>query len=282
MELSSFQLAWLGDSVPSPELGIITNCTPNHLDWHGNWDSYRSAKQRMLRGPFAARKSILSSDDNTTSEWNRIARERLIDVRELPTELKLPQPGKHLRQNARLAFTAAHYLGVADEFAIDVLERFTGLPHRMESIGEVSGRQFVNDSKATSAAATMAALHAFDRPVWLLAGGVYGGERLDELAQTIVTKAAGAVFFGKSGEQLAAACLAAQPNFRQQTVASLAAAVPVAWQWSSVGDTILLSPACASFDQFADFAARGQAFGEIVDRLACSAGGDVTRQKLLH
>jgi UDP-N-acetylmuramoylalanine--D-glutamate ligase len=274
MELSSFQLAWLGDDVPRPQIGIVTNCSPHHLDWHGSWAAYRQAKQRLITGPIAAQRIILPSNCAEVAQWAELA-ENVVAPHNLPPQCQLELAGVHQRGNAELAYTAARCLGVADDVALETLTNFSGLPHRLESIGHVAGRRFVNDSKATSAAATIAALQTCPKPIWLLAGGVYGGSHFDELAAAISQHAAGAVFFGRCRNEFATAVRAVDPQLKQQVADTLAAAVQTAWQWSSPGDTMLLSPACASHDQFADYAARGDAFRQIAQQLAKIHGGEI-------
>jgi UDP-N-acetylmuramoylalanine--D-glutamate ligase len=244
------------------------------LDWHGDWIAYRQAKQRLTTGPIAAQRIILSTNCDEVANWVALA-DNVVAPLALPPQCQLKLAGEHQRGNAQLAYTAARCLGVADDVARKTLTNFSGLPHRLESIGSVAGRRFVNDSKATSAAATMAALQTCSKPVWLLAGGIYGGSNFDELASAISQHAAGAVCFGRCKNELATAVRLVNPRLKQQIADTLAAAMQTAWEWSSPGDTILLSPACASHDQFADYAARGDAFRQNAQQLAQIHGGEI-------
>ncbi len=267
LELSSFQLAHLSRTARLPQAAIITNCRPNHLDWHGSWTRYRRAKQRILAGS-PGQIAVVNSCDPEVSSWREIAAGEVVPLIEDSWLPELRVPGLHNRQNARLAATMAARLG-ADPRAIQAaLASFAGLPHRLEPVAQIAGRRFLNDSKATSAAAAIAALHAIDGPIWLLAGGVHRGDDWRELARHIACRTRGGAFFGQARHNLSKAVQSEAADFNWVAVEHLAEAAAWAFDRSREGDAILLSPACPSFDQFADFAERGRRFAELAHDLS--------------
>ncbi len=264
LELSSFQLYRLGPAARMPEVAVVTNCTPNHLDWHADFGEYVAAKQRILTGQRCEGMAILNTDDPEVRTWVPLVGGRgvaPVPLEELPP---LATPGAHNRANAALAAAAALAIG-CDQRAVDRgLASFAGLPHRMEYVGQFRGRRFYNDSKATTPEATLAALAALDGPTWLLAGGYDKKINLDALAAAIVGKTCGAAFYGQVRGQLAAGVRRHRPEFPHVETETLAAALAWCVASSRAGDCILLSPASASLDQFEDFAQRGERFVEMV------------------
>ncbi len=264
LELSSFQLHWLREvGPPIAEAAVVTNCTPNHLDWHGNWDHYAAAKRRLIVGPRAARRVALNEADPELRNWLdnvEIAR-RLPDfnVNALNT---LSLPGQHNRHNAILAARVAAALDVPAAAIAAALAGFRGLEHRLQMVMEADGRRFYNDSKATTPEAALAALNSVSGPVWLLLGGVDKGGRFDDLLTATSERARGAACFGTAGPTLAAA-LRGRGGCPVQCVATLREALAWCWNLSQAGDAIVLSPACASFDQFHNYEHRGRAFCEL-------------------
>jgi UDP-N-acetylmuramoylalanine--D-glutamate ligase len=256
LELSSFQLAQLDSHVTMPRLGVVTNCTPNHLDWHGTWPDYVAAKQRLL----TAERVILNRDDAEVSQWALRAPDLVVPLVAENTVPAVAVPGAHNRQNARLAATAARHLQVGETAIQNALGRFRGLSHRLETVGEVAGRHLINDSKATSPAAMRAAIAAIDGPIWLLAGGADQQLDVAQFIDALTEQVRGIALFGLCRNKLLVAIRDQLPKLPVVAVENLDAAMAWAFEQSTAGDTILLSPACASFDQYTDFAARGEAF----------------------
>jgi UDP-N-acetylmuramoylalanine--D-glutamate ligase len=172
-------------------------------------------------------------------------------------------PGAHNRQNAACAAAAAAAAGIDETSIAAGLAGFRGLPHRLEPIGEVAGRRFIDDSKSTSPAATIAALEAMEGPVWLLAGGQPKGVDFGPLGEAIAARVRGAALFGEARGSLAAA-ISAHRRVELIVVETLADAVTACWRRSRPGDAILLSPGCASHDQFRDYCHRGETFRALV------------------
>lgn len=272
LEVSSFQLYWLSSDAPAPQCAVVTNVTPNHLDWHGTWEHYRRAKQRLVAGPQAAGLVVLGDADGELADWTGLVEGRLCrrwDTCRLPA---LPLRGAHQRSNAACAAALAEAVGCGDESIAAGLKGFSGLPHRLEEIGTVDGRRFVNDSKATSPAAAMAALEAVEGPLWLLAGG--HGKRADfaELGARIAARVRGAAFFGAAGSALLEQTIARRAALAAVALPTLGEAFQWSWERSQAGETILLSPACSSHDQFVDYAERGRALSELVEGLRSAVG----------
>jgi UDP-N-acetylmuramoylalanine--D-glutamate ligase len=266
LELSSFQLHWLSSAARLPELAVVTNCTPNHLDWHPNWEHYVAAKQRLFSGQHGP--VVLNAADDEVRGWQQFVRGRALLAEVDAAGPALSVLGLHQQQNAACAAAAARAWGCSAAAIEAGLQRFRGLPHRIELVAEIGGRTFYDDSKSTTPESTQAALAAMTRPVWLLAGGYDKGVDFRPLVQTIVTQARGAIFYGATAAALARMAGERSPDFRAVVVSTLDEAVGRAWSCSVAGDAVLLSPACASFDQFLDYQQRGRRFVELVRSLA--------------
>jgi UDP-N-acetylmuramoylalanine--D-glutamate ligase len=276
LELSSFQLAHLSDAAPAVEIAVVTNCTPNHLDWHANFSDYEAAKRRLLRA--AGTLAILNPHDPISSGWKQQTAAKCRPSWPLAAIGNLAVDGDHNRQNAALAAAAAEAAGVSESIIRGALSSFRGLRHRLQGVGDVAGRRFYNDSKATSPAASAAAAAALDGPLWLVAGGVSKNAPLEEWAARVVERTSGAAVFGAAGKALAESLCAMRADFNVMRFNALAEAVAWCWRQSKVGDAILLSPACASFDQFSDFEARGDAFCAWVGALAAREEATARRE----
>ncbi len=271
LELSSFQLAHLSHQAPRPQIAVVTNFAPNHLDWHGHLDDYRRAKQRIVREQPPAGLAVLNPHDDQVTSWSSLASGRTRAAWPLERIPILAVPGVHNRHNAACAAAAAEAAGVAKTAINSALRHFRGLDHRLQFVAEVAGRRFYNDSKSTTPQATIAALAALDGPLWLLAGGHPKDARFEELARAVVERTRGAGLFGQARESLHACLRAQRAGFNASTTEQLADALDWCWRQSQAGDVILLSPACASYDQFRDFEARGEMFCRCVAALRSRA-----------
>jgi UDP-N-acetylmuramoylalanine--D-glutamate ligase len=266
LELSSFQLAHLNPGVSMPSIATITNCAPNHLDWHSSYDDYRAAKQRLIREQRPDDLVVLNQEDAEVASWRSMATGNYhtpCDDADIP-ELRVI--GAQNRQNARLAARVAQLVGVG-RAAIDLaLRAYRALPHRLEYVGERAGRRFWNDSKSTTPAATIAALSALAGPTWLLAGGISKGADFSQLAKVAARSARGIALFGRDRQQLFDALVHAGCKNLHLTD-DLRSAFDWCVAASQPGDNILLSPACASMDQFKDYIDRGRQFCSLVARV---------------
>ena len=179
----------------------------------------------------------------------------------LPAEPGLP--GRHNRENAAAATAAARAAGIPDEAIAEALQTFPGVPHRLELVAEIGGVRFVNDSKATNTTAARRALAAYDVPLHVILGGSRKGESFDELARELHGRA---YLIGETAEELAEALdRAGVPYVR---CGDLESAVSAAAATGRPGEVVLLSPACASYDQFRDFEQRGEEFRRLVQNLS--------------
>ena len=251
-ELSSFQLEDV-DSLAC-DVAVLLNLEPDHLDRHGSFEAYRDAKLRIFE---RARASVVprgfgcdgiefSADD------------------ELPAEPLIP--GRHNRENAAAATAAARAAGVPDEAITEALRTFPGVPHRLELVRELHGVRWINDSKATNTAAARRGVAAYDAPLHLILGGSLKGEDFGPFARDLPGNVASIHLIGEATAELAAALDAAGRPYDSD--GDLATAVARAAAAAQPGDVVLLSPACASYDQFANFEERGDTFRRLVEVLA--------------
>ena len=248
-ELSSFQLEDVHELAC--DVAVLLNIEPDHLDRHGTFEAYRDAKLRIFER--AGTKIVPRGSGLEGTEFSRD------DA--LPAEPLIH--GAHNRENAAAATAAARAAGVADAAIAAALRTFPGVPHRLELVAERGGVRYVNDSKATNVAAARPALEAYaDDPVHLILGGSLKGESFAPLAEAIGENVQSIHVIGEAADALAEVLPAA---LRDET---LERAVRHAARLAQPGDVVLLSPACASYDQFENFEQRGDAFRAIVAALA--------------
>jgi UDP-N-acetylmuramoylalanine--D-glutamate ligase len=247
-ELSSFQLEDVHEL--SCDVAVLLNLEPDHLDRHGTFDAYRDAKLRIFER--AGTRVVPRGSDLDGVEFSR--------GDPLPAEPLIR--GAHNRENAAAATAAARATGVDDSAIATALRTFPGVPHRLELVAERGGVRYVNDSKATNVAAARPALEAYEGdPVHLILGGSMKGESFAPLAEAIGDNVESIHVIGEAADALAQVLPAAR---RDET---LERAVHHAARLAQPGDVVLLSPACASYDQFENFEQRGEAFRRIVEAL---------------
>jgi len=259
-ELSSFQLEDIHRL--RPRIAILLNLTPDHLDRHESLEAYRAAKLRIFENQTEADLAIVPREFGAIPG----GAERL----EFSGDDRLPAepliPGEHNRENAAAATAAARTAEIPDAAIAEALRTFPGVEHRLELVAEVDGVQFVNDSKASNTAAARRGIAAYrGRPLRLILGGSLKGESFDELAETLPPTVRSIDLIGEATEELAAALGRAGRTFRRS--GDLATAVGAAAGDAQPGDVVLLSPACASFDQFRNYEERGEVFRRLVGEL---------------
>jgi UDP-N-acetylmuramoylalanine--D-glutamate ligase len=248
-------------------MAVVTNCTPNHLDWHGGYPQYVAAKQRILTGQMPEGIAVLGESLAHDESWRRRVRGRCVALLPDAAIPPLVLPGKHNRRNAVYAATAAGAVGCGDAAIRRGLRGFSGLPGRLQSVATCGGRTFYNDTTATTPESTIAALESLSAPIWLLAGGSDKGIDLAPLASAVVAGARGAAFFGATAAALHDLVRIAASDYPCVQVSTMSEALAWCWSRSGPGDCIVLSPGCASHDQFQDFRQRGAVFCELVARL---------------
>jgi UDP-N-acetylmuramoylalanine--D-glutamate ligase len=239
-ELSSFQLEDV--ETLACDVAVLLNLEPDHLDRHGSFEAYRDAKLRIFE---RARAKV-------------VPRGMGLDGIEFSADDPLPaEPlvrGAHNRENAAAATAAARAAGVDDDAIARGLREFPGVPHRLELVAEAGGVRFVNDSKATNVAAARRALAAYaDEPVHLILGGSLKGEDFAPLAEAIGPNVRSVHLIGEAAGPLAATVGGHDDGTLERAVAHAAAE-------AAPGDVVLLSPACASYDQYDNFEQRGEEF----------------------
>ena len=259
VELSSFQLEDIDRF--RPRIAVLLNLEPDHLDRHGSFEAYRDAKVRIFENQTEADTAVVPRDLDHELRARRV--EFAADD-PLPAEPSLR--GMHNRENAAAAVAAARAAGAVEEEIVRGLRDFRGVPHRLELVAELGGVEYVNDSKATNVAATLRALAAYeDEPVRLILGGSRKGEDFAPLAAALGPNVRAVYVIGETADELARAI----PDTIR--AGGLATAVERAATAAQPGEVVLLSPACASFDQFESFEQRGEVFRALVQDLEGSA-----------
>jgi UDP-N-acetylmuramoylalanine--D-glutamate ligase len=272
-ECSSFQLE---DTVSfAPEAAVLLNLAPDHVDRHGTYEAYIAAKLRIFANQapddvavvpeglaveapgtlvrFGTSPEADVRDDDGMLWWRD---EPLIDAE------RIAVPGRHNRENAMAAAAATLALGIEPAAVAAALEEFRGVAHRLELVAVHEGVRFVNDSKATNVASTLVALAAFeDAPIHLILGGQGKGQDFTSLEPPVAEHCASVHVIGEDAPVIAAALAPAEVPVHFDH--DLERAVAVARAVAQAGDVVLLSPACASFDQYRDFEARGDHFREL-------------------
>lgn len=267
LELSSFQLWWMTDAIVGPEAAIITSFSPNHLDWHGSMQEYRSAKQRLLSFQRVQDCAVFDPTDEELRSWLPAVRGRLappVDDCEVPG---LSVPGRHNRFNARLAMAVGRELGCSEDALRRGLTTYRGLPQRLEWFAVVEGRRFYNDSASTTPESTVAAITSIDGPLWLIAGGKDKGCDLKQIAFAATRSARGAAFFGDAADRLLEEVAAIDRAYPAAAFETAAAALEWCFQRSRPGEAIVFSPGCASTDQYRNYRRRGEEFVALVESM---------------
>ena len=280
LELSSFQLARTPAVRWSPHVAVITNISPNHLDWHGDFAAYVAAKLEIIRFQDPTRDAVVIGDhENLRAELQR-ARGNIADVwrygldNDTPIAIRDDQRarwepvqlailGRHNRENAAAALTVAQALGVGAEQASAALATFAGLEHRLQRVAVRDGVSYYNDSKSTTPEAAITAMNAIDAPLLIILGGYDKGSDLTPAAEIAARRARFAACIGKTGPTFVEAIRNA--GGQAELCADLPAAISACRQRARPGDAVLLSPACASWDMFPDYRVRGDEFARLAN-----------------
>lgn len=292
-EVSSFQLA-LTERF-HPHVSVLLNVTPDHIDWHGSLEAYARDKGRVFANQGPGDVAVIDIDDPgaaafvepVAGQGVRVIRVSLgapcddgagviggrLVVRRGDRETvlvaadELAIRGEHNVSNALAASAAALAAGADPDSVREGLRTFRPVAHRLEPVGEVGGAEYFNDSKATNPDAVLKALTAFDdRPLIVLLGGRNKGNDFRGLAEAVAARCRAAVLFGEAGPQIARAF--PEGSLPLVVAGDLAAATDAANDLARPGDVVVLSPACASFDEFSSYEERGERFRDLVSMLA--------------
>ncbi|MCC6728923.1 MAG: UDP-N-acetylmuramoyl-L-alanine--D-glutamate ligase [Chthonomonadales bacterium] len=294
-EVSSFQLEWVERF--RPEIGILTNITPDHLNRHGSFEAYAACKERLFAAQRPGDVAVLNAvnaparrigervpsrvmwfDRGHSGARDRAhVRDGALCVRWAGEEVDLCRaadlkvPGTHNVENALAAAAAAIAFGADPGMVAAALVTFAGVPHRMEPVVERCGVLYVNNSMCTNTDAAVRSLAAMDRPTVVIAGGLDKGADFAPFGAAIARHARHLVVIGQAAEAISSAARASGFD-RVSRAASMEEAVQEAARIAVTGDAVMLTPACASQDMFADFEERGRAFREAAHRLPSPGG----------
>jgi UDP-N-acetylmuramoylalanine--D-glutamate ligase len=288
VEVSSFQLQWM--SFFHPSVAVLLNTSSDHLDYHESFEEYRAMKERIFVNQSGSDCAILNADETPSpalmegiraeticfSSSSPLERGIFFDggalqyldragAREVYPVSNIRLKGVHNLENIMAAIVAARWCGCPPEAIIDTLQKFDGMPHRVEFVGEKNGVAFYNDSKGTNVGAVERALESFPGPVILLMGGRDKGGDFEKLREPIGQKVRQLILFGEAGGRIHRLL----GNIVETEVSeSLGDAMVTAFTVSEPGDTVLLSPGCSSFDEFENYEARGNFFKATFNRMA--------------
>ncbi len=293
LEISSFQLEYLARIEMSPHISIVTNIAPNHLDRHKTMENYINAKKAIVNYQKEGDFAILNYDDPTLREWVSISRQLWFSAtKELEqgaffknNDIIINQDSKtnvihissqinikgiHNIQNIMAASYAAILMHADVESIKNAIGDYKGLEHRLEYVNTINGVQYYNDSKATTPEAAIAGIKAFENPTILIAGGYDKKVSFSKFALECVKNTKCVILIGDTAKEIEGLIQGIDGNNPQPDICiavSLDEAVEKASEVAEVGDTVLLSPACASFGMFTNYEERGKRFKGLVGRL---------------
>jgi UDP-N-acetylmuramoylalanine--D-glutamate ligase len=278
LELSSFQLETT--QTLKPLAATVLNVSEDHMDRYDDLQDYQNSKKKIYQN---AKYIISNADDQLTGNSSKDIQFSLqhhdVDYHIIQqpqtmlavkgegwintSELKLK--GRHNWANCLVAMALAQIAGISRSAIVETLKQFPGLDHRSQWVADINGVSWINDSKATNPGATLAAIQGIDEPIILLAGGQSKGANMQSLCPAVKEKVSCVLLFGQDADQIEDSL---QGCTRIERLDNLAQAVVRAHQIAQTGDLVLLSPACASFDQFKGFADRGEQFSKLVRSLS--------------
>lgn len=282
-ELSSFQL--MGVETFKPKIAVLTNLYEAHLDYHGSFEAYADAKFAVTAQQDSSDYFIYNADQPTVAAYAEKTKAQTVPFtvngrtdegisadqqyiywhgQAILERAAIKLPGQHNLENILAAVATCLLLGSEVEPLNEVLHHFGGVKHRTQFVKEWQGIRFYNDSKATNSLATKSALEAFAAPTILLAGGLERNHSLEELTSSL-TNVRMAILFGETKRRFAEFFEA--HHIPTQLVENVEQAVPLAIKQATTGDVVLLSPACASWDQYESFEIRGDAFINAINEL---------------
>ncbi|MCK8827139.1 UDP-N-acetylmuramoyl-L-alanine--D-glutamate ligase [Natroniella acetigena] len=289
-EISSFQLEEIKDF--KPDIGLILNITPDHLDRHGSFEEYAKAKRRLLINQTEKDYAVLNYDDQLVREFadytagktiffsQKVELDRGVYIKngEVIANLTGQQPeeiiatdeirikGPHNLENTLGAVAISLLLGIKKKIIVETLRQFGGVDHRIESVGIVDGVEYINDSKGTNPVAATKAVETFTQPLILIAGGKDKGSDFSKFAEVVAAQVKELILLGETASKIEQAVKRLDYQATHY-VDSIEEAVNVANKLAVKGDIVLLSPACASWDMFNSYKERGEEFKGTVKKL---------------
>ncbi len=271
VEVSSFQLETT--ETFHPWIAVLLNLSSDHLDRHGSMQAYAAAKARIFENQTERDFAVVNADDPQTLALARAGRAKTVTFSVNAPVVPLSSIrllGRHLFSDVMAAATVARIAGVPHEAMVRAVESVTGLEHALEPVTEIGGVRFVNDSKATNIEAALRAIESFGPGLVVILGGRFKGGDFGELRAALVERGALVIAIGEA-TPLVRQALA--PAVTVHEASDMVAAVRTAFAAASPGDTVLLAPACASFDMFKDYAERGRVFKQSVAKLQAEWSG---------
>ncbi len=287
LELSSFQLETIESFVA--DIALVLNITPDHLDRHHTMERYIDAKARLVETQGRGQVAVLNAGDPASAGLAKRTRAKVVyfnasapgpwavaesdgvitvDEQRLIPVAAIPLRGRHNVENVMAAAAAAWLANVSLDAIEAAIRTFPGVEHRIEFVRTLDGVTYYNDSKATNVDATEKALDAFDGGVWIILGGKDKQSDYRTLAGRLRAKAKGVLLIGAAAPIIRAQLAEVDAALPLHDCGTIAAAVALARAEAESGDTVLLAPACASFDQFQSYEHRGRVFKELVQQLA--------------
>jgi len=297
-EVSSFQLETIEKF--RPEVGILLNLTPDHLDRHTSFEEYAAAKMRLFENQLDRDFAVLNADDSEVTKrmpsgphifWfsrrKRVAQGAFLQgnqimIRHEGSELavgrrdEISLRGEHNLENVLAACAAAHLAGAAPADIAAGVKSFQGIEHRLELVGKVGGVEFYNDSKATNVDAALKAVEAFAGPLIVILGGKDKGSPYTPLREPLRQRARRVILIGAAAERIA---LDLGDELSMVQAGTLDRAVQAATEQAQPGDVVLLAPACSSFDQFENYEHRGRVFKQLVENFARASNENAFARK---
>lgn len=286
LEISSFQLETTVNF--RPRVSAILNIMQDHMDRHRDMNEYISAKYRIFANQTSDDYTILNAEDPLTlacksytkgkvilfSSQNRLEKGVYIDNDKIIADIEEPLticnvneikiPGRHNLENILAATAISVIYDISPEIISDVIRNFNGIEHALEFVGEINGVRFINDTKATNVLSLKAALESINKSIILIIGGRDKGNDYTSVIPLIKQKVKQIIIIGESAEKIEKSIGNLTNSYKARTMEE---AVFKAYETASQGDSVLLSPACASFDMFRDYAERGKIFKEIVGKI---------------
>ena len=265
LELSSFQLETI--RTFRAHIGVALNVTQNHLDRHHSFENYAAAKGNLFRTQRDSDYAVLNSEDPTCRSYAKLTPATVIwfsAENNLMPASQIPIRGRHNVENVMAAAAVARIAGIDDAAIAAAVRTFKAVEHRLEFVRNVHGVDYYNDSKATSVDATLKAIDGFDGNLWIILGGKDKGSDYTLLREPLHVKAHAALLIGAAAPLIGGALQDFVPLINSETLAN---AVNYAASQAEQGDTVLLAPACSSFDQFKNYEERGRAFKDLVNQL---------------